>query len=80
MEGKEISDLSAMRKSDLISMLNMIVMSMCLDNESRSITITSRAFEEAVKFTTKHPNAYINFDTDQNGDINLTLMESIWEK
>ncbi len=75
-----LSDLSELRKRDVICMLNMIVMSMCLDNESKAVTITAKAFNDASKFTEKHPNAYIHFDTDENGDLNLSLRESLWEK
>ena len=78
--GDQFSDLSNLRKQDVISMLNAIVMSMCLETPSRSVSITRRAFEEAEQFTSKYPNAYIHFDVDSNGDIVLTLKESVWEK
>lgn len=61
-------------------MLNAIVMSMCLENPSRSVSISRRAFGEAEQFTSKYPNAYVHFDVDSNGDIVLSLKESIWEK
>lgn len=78
--GDQLSDLSNLKKQDLISMLNAIVMSMCLETPSKSITITRRAFEESAEFTAKHPDAYIHFDIDSSGDINLSLRESLWEK
>lgn len=79
-EEGHFSDLTSMKKQDLISMLNAIVMSMCLETPSRSINISRRAFEEAHHFTTQYPNAYVHFDVDSGGDIILSLKESIWEK
>ena len=78
--GDQFSDLSSLRKQDVISMLNAIVMSMCLETPSKSVSITRRAFEETEQFISKYPNSYIHFEVDNNGDIVLTLRESIWEK